>query len=70
MKNKQLLTYGLIALGIFLFTRKKEDTTDDGSNDQDQVLPGSDTANNNSKADPIVATGGAAANPGDFVANA
>ena len=38
MKNKQLLTYGLIALGIFILTRKKEEPK--GEEAGDTVLPG------------------------------
>jgi len=38
MKNKQLLTYGLIALGIFFLTRKKEEPQ--GEEAGDTVLPG------------------------------
>jgi hypothetical protein len=57
MNKKQLLTYGLIALGLFLFTRKKEEDIDTSDN-SDTVLPGSDTPATPVKptpADPIVA---------------
>lgn len=57
MNKKNLMTFGLIALGLFFLTRKKEDDTTTDADSSDNVLPASDTPTPPAKPqeNPIVA---------------
>ena len=43
MNKKNLMTFGLIALGLFFLTRKKDDDASTDADSSDNVLPASDT---------------------------
>jgi len=65
MKNKQLITFGIIALGLYFLTKKKDDDQTNSDNAQDNVLPANDQPAEKSTATPVVASG-SAVNVGDF----